>query len=210
MQEIIITALTTSTGTGGIFFLIFKIWFEKACTKQLETHKSKLSRDNELEIASFKHKLELAAAERHVQYSRVFEKTADIIAETYGKLLALKDAADDYTQPMEPSDSSRQELAKVYKQKAQDFLQYFSPKKIYIPKETADKIRVFHNTLHRATIQYSMALAVSNSPTREPAKYGKLFDDFFKSSDEVPKLLELLEDDFQKLLGFRVEGKSAK
>jgi len=209
MQEVV-TALTSAAGTGGICFLIFKVWFEKACAKQLETHKAQLSRENEFEIASFKHKLELAAAERHVQYSRVFDKTAEVIAETYGKLLALKNAADDYTQLLEPSDPSRPELARVFRQKTDDFLRYFLPKKIYIPKGTAERIRVFHNTLHRAAMQFSMAMAVSKSPTREPDTYGKLFDNFFKSSDEVPRLLELLEDDFQRHLGFEVAEKSAK
>jgi hypothetical protein len=46
-----------------------------------------------------------------------------------------------------------------------------------------------------------MAMAESGSQYRNPDTYGKLFTDFFKISDEVPKLLEALEDDFQKIFG---------
>ena len=207
MQDII-TVLSSGALSGVLVFLLrdwiserIKASIQHEYEQKLETHKAQLKSQSETELVRLKAQLEIAAAERNVQYSRVFEKTADIIAETYGKLLALKDAADDYTQLMEPSGGSRQKLAEAYRQKAQDFLQYYLPKKIYLPKGTADRIRVFHNTLHRATMQFSMALAVGKSQTREPDTYGTLFNEFFKSSDQVPKLLVLLEDDFQKHLG---------
>src|SRR5438445_8608374 len=106
MDAIILTAFLSALGsaasTSGIFIFIFKTWFEKTYEKKLETkietHKAQLRMTNELQIADFKNKLELAAAERHVQYSQVFEKTAEIISETYGRLVALQNAADKYTQ----------------------------------------------------------------------------------------------------------------
>lgn len=214
---ILFSALSSLPLSGGLIWL-YRDWISERIkgsiqheyNQKLETHKAQLRSQSEIELARLKAQLEIAAGERNVQYSRVFEKTAEIIAETYGKLLALKDAADDYTQLMDPSDPSRQELREAYRQKTQDFLKYFLPKKIYLPKETAEKIRVFSNTVHSATMQFSMAIAVGRGQTRDPETYGKLFDKFFKSSEEVPKLLAMLEDDFQKLLGFGIEEKTAK
>lgn len=177
--------------------------------QKLETHKAQLKSQTEAEIIRLKAQLEIAAAERNVRYSKVFEHTAEVIATTYAKLLALKDAADDYTQPLAPSDPNREEAAKRYQQKAAEFLHYFLPNKIYIPRETSERIRVLSNTLTRAALQFSMAMADAHSQSRDPETYGKLFNAFFKSSEEVPQLLELLEDEFRKLLGFQAENKPA-
>lgn len=62
--------------------------------QKLETHKAQLKSQSEIELARIKNQselevtrlkaqLEIAAAERNVQYSRVFEKTLEVIAETY-------------------------------------------------------------------------------------------------------------------------------
>src|SRR5258707_6763626 len=130
-----------SAAVSAALVFLFRNWISERLKasiqheyqQKLETHKAQLKSQSEIELARLKAQLEIAAAERSVQYSRVFERTAEIIAETYGKLLALKDAADEYTQPMEPTDPSRQQLAEVYRQKLRDFSQYFLPKKIYLP-----------------------------------------------------------------------------
>ena len=228
----IITFIASVSGSGVLVFL-FRNWISerlkdsiqheyneklesyKAVLKshydeKLETHKAQLNSQSQTELARFQSQLAIAAAERNVQYSRVFEKTADIIAETYGKLLAMKNAADDYTQLMgTPSDSARQKIVEAFREKERDLMEYFLPRKIYIPKETAEKIWIFSNAVNYATMQFTMAMAAARSQVREPDSYGKLFNNFIKTSDELPKLLEALENDFQHLLGFRIEQKSA-
>lgn len=180
---------------------------KKKTEAELARLNSELSHQNEMALASFQHNLELAAAERNFRFSHVFKDTADTIVNTYQKLLALKDATDAYTQPMEPSnDPNRTEQRDNFKKAADDFMQYFRPNKIYIPKATAEKIRILYNTLYRATAQFGMAQAVGKGTTRAPETYGHLFDEFFKSSEQVPVLLEALEDDFQKLLGFQLNS----
>lgn len=169
--------------------------------RRLEDHKAKLKYESDTETERLKSSLQIAAAERNVRHSHVFEETAKTITTTYAKLLAMKDAADDYTGLMQPTSQMQQERAEKYKELTQDFLKYYLPNKIYIPKDTAEKIRMFHNTLHAGVLRYSMAMAESRSQYRNPDSYGKLFNDFFKISDEVPKLLEALEDDFQKIFG---------
>jgi len=216
----VITILSSSaiaTALSGVLVFLARNWISERLKasiqheydQKLETHKAQLKSQTEAEIIRLKAQLEIAAAERNVQYSRIFEKTAEVIAQTYEKLLALSQAAEDYTQLLERRDDpSRKQLAENFRQTSIAFLEYFPPKKIYLPKETAEKIRVLSNTMHRATRQFSMALAVGRGQTREPETYDKLLDEFFKSSDQIPKLLELLEDDFQKLLGFSGTMKS--
>ena len=198
----VITILSSSaiaTALSGVVVFLARNWISERLKasiqheydQKLETHKAQLKSQTEAEIVRLKAQLEIAAAERNVQYSRVFEKTAEVIAQTYQKLLELSQAADAYTQLLEPSDDpSRKELAQAFQQKAREFLDYFQPKKIYLPKETAERIRALSNALYRATMQFSMALAVGRGQTREPETYGRAVDEFFKSSDEIPKLLE--------------------
>jgi hypothetical protein len=203
--QTILTSLFASLGLNGILIAIFQKYIstrlDHKYARKLEEHKARLKYESDTEIERLKSALQIAAAERNVRHSWVFEETAKTIATTYSKLLAMKEAADEYTSLMEPTGQMRQERAEKYKELTQDFLKYYLPNKIYIPKDTAEKIRIFHNTLHAGVLRYSMAMAESGSQYRNPDTYGKLFTDFFKISDEVPKLLEALEDDFQKIFG---------
>jgi hypothetical protein len=225
MDEILKALLPSGILTPILFFLLW-FWFserlkasiraenEKELTnhkariehdynEKLASHTAKLNRDTELELAEFKHKLELAATERNFRFSHTFEKTAEVIVGVYQRLLELQRAADTYTQLMEPSDDpNRAAELRTFKEKANEFSNYYFPNKIYIPPETDKKIRELNDTLYRSVTQFGMAQAVGKSATRAPETYGKLFDDFFKSSGQVPEMLRMLEADFQRILGF--------
>lgn len=179
----------------------YKAKIQHEYAQQIETHKEQLRSQTENEIVRLKAQLEIAAAERNVRFSKTFDHMAEVIAVTYGKLLAMKRAADDYTQDMDLVKEEREKLAEVYRAKSNEFLDYFPPKRIYLPKETGERIRKFNNTVHKAVLQYSMAVAASRGNQENTEAYEQRLERFFKSSDEVPKLLGLLEDDFQKLLG---------
>lgn len=208
MQEILTTALTTAAGTGGICFLIFKVWFENACAKQLETHKSQLSRDNELEIALFKHKLELAAAERNFRFSHVFEKTAEAIINTYRQLVELRNAVNAYTMSLEGLDETKKkELAKVVEEKWQGFETSFQQNKILIPKSTAKQIRNFSDTLAAFRRKYGWLVAFEKSPNANQDILEKQNTKIEKMMYDIPEILTALEDEFQTILGFRMDDK---
>jgi hypothetical protein len=71
--------------------------------QRLETHKAQLLASNQIEVEKFKAELQLAASERGIRLTRVFERTVDAIAGTYERLLAFHDAVGRYTSVIEYS-----------------------------------------------------------------------------------------------------------
>jgi hypothetical protein len=183
----------------------FQSDLETSKDAQIEKLKSELNEKTQTAIAGLTSQLRILEAQNSVRFSRIFNKTATVIAEVYGQLLNLKETADDYTQLMEPDQKAKEALLKKFKEQMHEFLYYFTRNRIYIPKDVAEKVGNLSGTIHRAVIQYSMASAEGKSPTRNPDDYGRLFDNFFKSSSQIPGLLESLHDEFQKHLGLMEE-----
>ena len=92
MLETILTAVVTTVGVNGLSVFVFQKWFEHRLARELETHKARLQSQTETEIVRLKAQLQIAAAERNVRYSKVFEHTAEVIPELYKKLISLSDA----------------------------------------------------------------------------------------------------------------------
>ena len=136
----------------------------------------------------------------------MFDRTADALVGVYRKLIALNKSVNDYTEPIaRHGEEERAERGRILLSKFQEFEQEYFPNKIYIPKGTAEKIRVFNNTLHSIVLNFQMAQAVDTSRVKDPAiieqRHQKLEELFAKA----PDLLSALEDDFQKVLGFPIE-----
>src|SRR4051812_21797780 len=69
--------------------------------QQLESHKSQLKAQGDTQLEQFKAQLHIAAAERSIRLTRVFEKTVETVSGTYERLLAFHDAVAEYTNVFE-------------------------------------------------------------------------------------------------------------
>lgn len=173
--------------------------------QKLETHKAQLKAESEVTIVKLRSDLEIAANERSIKLSEVFEKQADVIAATYSKLVALMRAADCFTVQKNPESGLREFYQETYWKMSKDFSDFIEPNKIYLPKTTFKAIQNFLVTLQAMMLQFSIAIENSKVPDRKPESFGTLFKEFIDTSNQVPKLLELLEDDFQRILGFPIK-----
>lgn len=166
--------------------------------QKLETHKMQLKRESDKEIERLKAQLQIAAAERSIRLSGVFERVAETIATTYGTLLEFQKAVKDYTQLSGRSDfAHRQELERSIQSKWEEVLKFFLPHKIYFPKQTAKRIMYLVNTLQMVSGAHGMILESKGNPPVIDKHYEK-FDEYSK---EVSELLTLLEEDFRGILG---------
>lgn len=173
--------------------------------EKLETHKAKLKIESDKEIEQLKTRLQIAAAERSIRLTRVFEKTAETVATIYAKLQALKTATENYTQLLEPSDDpQRLELGKLVREKLADFREFYVPRQIYIPKTTQVKIAQFYNHLDYLARRFAYSLK-ADAKNRNIDKWVVTFTELH---DQIPELLTSLEDDFQKILA--LEGMEPK
>ena len=97
-----------------------------------------------MQIEKLKADLQIAAAERSIRYSKMFDRTAEAIVTMYQKLFALYYATHEYTQVLKPADPLRAEKFDAFKRKADDFMEYFYPNAIFLPPDTGSKAKDFY------------------------------------------------------------------
>ncbi|MBY0270736.1 MAG: hypothetical protein K2X06_12760 [Burkholderiales bacterium] len=173
-------------------------------SQKLETHKSQLKAQNETDLEHFKAKLQIAASERSIRLTRVFEKTVDIVAGTYERLLAFHDAVGQYTSIVEWSNTPpKEDRRRLVAEKYQDFLSYYRPRKPFLPKRTVKKIDDFRQKLNETAMDFMWG--VEQGGDQRAIKRGQDRDSWMKAHDfmtkEAPPVLELLEDDLRRILG---------
>ncbi len=181
--------------------------------EKLETHKAQLKSQSDVSIERLKSQLQVTAAERNVRYSKIFERTAETVAETYKRLLAFQDAVASYTHPMTwEGEPSKAEKRKVAGNKYREFLDYYRPNCLFLPKETERRIDEFHPKLHSMALEFMWGVEEGGDRSDPEKNTWMKAHDFM--SKEVPPLLNLLKDDLRKILGtlqeeHKVEAKEA-
>ncbi len=214
MQEIltvIVSIVTSGLLSGGLIWLT-KSWITERLKnaikheydEKLETHKAQLKSQSEVEIERLKSQLQIAASENNVRFSKVFERTAETIATTHEKLLALQDAVVSYTSPIEfEGTPSKEERRKIVSETLVEFNRYYRPRSLFLPKETATKLDEFAWTLRNQSVDFRLSVERSDAlyAPGHPPDWKKWIEITNFMNKEAPKLLNALQDDFRNLLG---------
>ncbi len=172
--------------------------------EKLETHKAQLKSQSDVSIERLKSQLQVTAAERNVRYSKIFERTAETVAETYKRLLAFHDAVASYTSPVEwQGEPTKAEKRKIAGDRYKEFLDFYRPNCLFLPKETERRIDEFYPKLHSMAVEFMWG--IEEGRDRVDRKTNPDKDTWIKAMDfmnkEVPPLLNLLKDDLRKILG---------
>ena len=133
-------------GVGTILAAVVKFYFDR-------------------KFEQFRSELQKAAAQKNVQYSRVFDEIAHAISETYSKLISLHLALDDYTRPPTDSlknDTSLDERFKVVVGMYKDFEVCFAPRCLFLPAKTGELIDSFTHTVKNAILEFKRSVELSD------------------------------------------------
>lgn len=168
---------------------------------ELETHKADLRRDYGIQIE----KLRAELAERTFRFSHVFEHTEMTIRTVYVKLLAVLDAAL-LASPELPSKEDREKAVRAAFDK---FYAFYRPNKIYIPKDSAKRIDDFCSNVSTLVYNYRKAEQLETVQLVNEKRLLKVYTQIEDIEFAIPTLLSALEDDFQILLGFPIQDKTA-
>ena len=210
------SVLSSLSGSAALVFLT-KSWISerlKASIKseydeKLETHKAQLQAQNHTQLEHFKAQLQIAANERSIRLTRVFDDVVDTVKETYAKLLGVQDAVGDYTKVMgwqgEPAHAERR---KVAGEKFGDFLKYYRPKKPLLPAKTVAKIDGLVAKMHQLSWNFLWNVEKASDSRVEVEDQLKTWQSAQKFMvEDVPGILSELEDDLRRILG-TYEGKA--
>jgi hypothetical protein len=209
----IATILSSGALSSAIVYL-FRNWISERIKssiqheydQKLETHKAQLKAESEISIEKWKAEL----ARQHFQYSHIFKRTEEIIAETYKRLLDVKSKLEVYTILTRQDPSFQKNTMDEFWLTVNGFKQFFDPNRIYLPKQTVKQIEELASASVAAALQFNQAMSDAKASNRTPDSYGKVFNNFFELEKRLPHLLGLLEDDFQAILGFPIHNKSAE
>lgn len=169
--------------------------------KDVEKYKAKLQNAHDVEMEKLRNELNIRYIEHDIRFRSIYEKQAEIIAETYSLLYELNRSVDSYVaileQTGEPSKEDKFEsVIKAY----DDFKTYFYPRKIYFPQNISKEIENLSNTLVRISNEFSQGRWREQSGI--PTKDQNYWEETSKMIREtIPPLLRQLENDFQKILG---------
>ncbi|HTR41430.1 MAG TPA: hypothetical protein VMH87_07410 [Pseudomonadales bacterium] len=209
--------ITSSVGTGVLLSVIgflarntiierIKYSIKYEYEKDLEQHKADLRRDYDVQIEKLKAEL----AQQNFRYSEIFKHTAETIVRLYKKLLAVLGAAENYTEflgePLgEHKSSDKKELLSILQNKLEEFYEDYIPNKIYLPRDTMDKITLLMKTLKTLLRRHSMVRTMEEQQLPDP-KIQERISEVDKLREDIPNLLLELENNFQSLLGLPTQN----
>jgi hypothetical protein len=214
MQDIItiLSSAAISALLSAALIFLSKTWISERLKgaikneydQKLETHKAQLKAQSDVSLEEFKAKLQLAASERNIRLTRVFEDTVDAISGTYSRLLAFKDAVAHYTSIVELAGTPPKEVRrKIAGEAYQDLHSFYRPRRPFLPKQVVKKIDDLKTRLDDAAIDFRFG--VEQGGDDRAIEKGEEIDSWMKAhkvmTKEVPQLLELLEEDLRKALG---------
>lgn len=164
----------------------------------IETHKAKLRSQSDTEVERLKSNLSVAAAERHVKFSRLHEERASVVAETYALLKEVYLTIQDYVKIFEPSgDKPRDERREIASQAHKELRAYYPKKLIFLPRETANKLEEIDLELVKIFNEFAFTVDFQQG-AGDSQKWMDIFD---RMKGEMKEALGELENEFRGLLG---------
>ena len=167
--------------------------------EKLETHKSQLKAQTDVEIEKLKSSLSVAAAEQGVKFSTLHKDRAEVIANTYAFLKYVYITMQNYVKIFEPAgDKPRDERRQLAVEAHSAFRDYYPKKLIYLPASTADKLEAINSELVLTFNQFTFTVDFQQGRGDYTDKWNEIFK---KMNGEMQETLKELEYEFRKLLG---------
>lgn len=202
-----------SVGTAFVVSVVgylAKQIINQVLNKDLEKFKNQLQSENDKAKLKFEKEIESYRADLNLVYSKqlqLYSKKSEVIEGLYHNLIDLHDimlemtvsfrnitGKDEQTVQQEEFDRVNQAA-----QKGNDFFKFYSTNKIYFEKETCKLIEELQKKFKETHSDYSFRHTFGLPPSEMTYEMAKKAGD--RVRDEIPKLMEKLEDDFRQTLG---------
>lgn len=201
--------MTTMSFTGiGATTLCYlaKELVNAALSRDLERFKVQLKADSEKELEQLRTGLRMASFEREVQFSKLHEERANVIAEVYRKLDLTDRAFHALMSPIkiksiDEEERAREddELARKAADSARAFLDCYNASKIYFDEELCKTLDRFSEQLWNAWINFQVLPSLAGIKGQI---VGQSRSDAWKTIiDQVQPIRREIESAFRKLLG---------
>jgi hypothetical protein len=125
------------------------------------------------------------------------DKQADIIAELYKRMVSLRNAVTKIASPAPGDQTGQEDKTGGVVAAGEQLRDYFDQHRIYLDEALCRKLQVLQATFFDAWLKHSFAVAKD-----QYARQGKgvTVDTWKTLSEEVPALLQEIEDEFRTML----------
>jgi hypothetical protein len=172
----------------------------------IETHKAELKGQHDKELERMRADLTILVNEHQIRFARIDEKRAGIVAETYARLRRYLDAVGDYIKILEdPTDPPQAEPRETVNKMKRSFADFFYVREIYFPKGVAEQVRELDRELFSIADRFSLLVEHRDEKQKRIQEWN---DAYSALKEKVRPLFERLHDDFQVLIGAKLEVRS--
>jgi hypothetical protein len=202
LKQFLLTLGGTAVAVAAVAWLARSIithWL----SKDVEVYKTRLQAESAVALERIRSELQILAARRNIEYSRIHEKRLEIIAELVSKISAFHERVSAYVSEVEWGGApSKEERRKLTAEAFADFNKYFIPRRFFLPKPTVQKVEAFRAGLYKTSVDFMFYVEY---PREHKTDLNKDVDVWTQASDytlkEAPKLIADLEDEFRNILG---------
>jgi hypothetical protein len=207
--------LASTIGTAAILAALVAAFWKIIMNRVTASVKSRYDKELETHIDSLRHKTELAlkdfeakANERGIKLTTVFTKQAEVVTAVYEYVVNIQSIVELADEVLKyPVPNAHMQLMEMNKKSNETFETYFRSKKIYLPKHTAKRVNLFTKTTHKLISNMNLITSINelSKPNNMDTWLNDLKQEVGQLDKEIPVLLETLEDDLQRILGFPIE-----
>lgn len=196
--QTILIAFGGNAALLAVLGILGKSLLEKLIVRDTKRFESELKAKADVTIEQLKNELQLKTIEHQIRFSRLHEKSAETIAETYSLLQSYLHAVADYVKVFEMTGEKSKAMRRDAVNAAlKEFREYFVKRQIFLPKETARRIRELDEKLYQSAQHFAIKIE-GRETTASTEDWMKAFSSV---NEEIPPILERLEEEFRKLLG---------
>lgn len=172
-------------------------------SKDVEAYKNQLEAQSAMALERLRSDLQILAARRNVEYSRIHEKRLEIISELAGKIRDFHEKVTAYVSAWEVAGGqTKEERRNLAVAALTEFNKYFLPRRFFLPKKTAQKIEAFRSGLDKLSIDFMFYVEQRREVKNDPDKELNVWREANEYTEEkAPILIDELEDDFRNILG---------
>jgi SHS2 domain-containing protein len=201
-----ISSVAVSSVIASLLIWLTKSWISERLKnaikneydEKLETHKSQLRAQNDVEIEKLKSSLSITAAEQSVKFSTLHKVRAEVIANTYALLKDVYLTTHDYVSIIELAGCKpREERKKIALTAHKNLRDYYQKRLIYLPASVESKLEDIHKDLTETFNIFQ--LTVDSKPgSGDVDSWHTLHSNV---NGEIQDALKDLEKEFRRLLG---------
>ena len=171
---------------------------------ELESFKQQLQMEGVMAMERLRAELRRTGAESDGRSAKFQDKQAEVIAELYKRMVSLRNAVTKIAGPAPADQVAQDDKTDGVAAAGEQLRDYFDQHRIYLDEALCRKLQVLQATFFDAWLKHSFAVAKD-----QYARQGKgvTVETWKTLSEEVPTLLQEIEDDFRAMLRPRTSAR---